>query len=343
MAQRILFFLLISLILIQCSDNQEEKCELVPDVSGITVNLTFEQLEDSLPNIQSKKQLVGFLTNHPEIRDVFFNRKTYPDDSVFINSLYNRFTNPAIDTLLMETHRVFGDGSELKNEFQSAFTNLKYYYPDFQPPKIQFVITGLESDVFVSDSLVIIGLDYFLGPGAKYKPNMYEYMQRRYQKNFIVPSVLLLYGIDFRFNKTELQPNVLADMVSYGKAYSFAKHMMPCTPDSVLIGYTREEIEGSRSNESLIWSRFIEDQVLFATSHLVKQKYIDERPKTIEVGEKCPGRIGTWVGWQMVRAYEENHPDATLPQIMNLTSPEKLFKDSGYKPQVVQLNKAKRV
>ena len=160
MAQRIALFLLILIVLIQCADHQEEKCEALPDVSGITLNLTFEQLQDSLPNIQSKKQLVGFLTKHPEIRDVFFNRKAYPDDSVFINKLFGRFTNPAIDTLLMETHRVFGDGSELKAEFETAFTNLKYYYPDFQVPKIQFVITGLESDVFVSDSLVIIGLDY---------------------------------------------------------------------------------------------------------------------------------------------------------------------------------------
>jgi hypothetical protein len=344
MTQRIILFFLCVAVFAQCSEDQEEKCELIPDVSAIALTLNFEQLEDSLPNVQSKKQLVGFLTNHPEIRDVFFNRKAYPDDSVFINSLYARFTNPAIDTLLMETHRVFGDGSELKNEFQTAFTNLKYYYPDFQPPKIQFVITGLESDVFVSDSLVIVGLDYFLGPGAKYKLNMYEYMQRRYQKNFIVPSVLLLYGIDSRFNKTDLkESNVLADMVSYGKAYSFAKHMLPCVPDSILIGYTREEIEGSRENESLIWSRLIEDQVLYATSHLVKQRFIDERPKTIEVGEKCPGRIGTWVGWQMIREYEESHPDVILPQIMNLPNPEKIFKDSGYKPQIVQLKKAEKV
>jgi len=344
MAQRIALFLLASLFLAQCSDDQEEKCELVPDVSGVSVKLTFEQLEDTLPNIQSKTQLVGFLTNHPEIRDVFFNRKAYPDDSVFINSLYTRFTNPAIDTLLAETHRVFGDGSELKNEFQTAFTNLKYYYPDFQAPKIQFVITGLESDVFVSDSLVIVGLDYFLGPGAKYKPNMYEYMQRRYQKNFVVPSVLLLYGIDYRFNKTDLkESNVLAEMISYGKAYAFAKHMMPCTPDSVLIGYTREEIEGSRKNESLIWSRLIEDKALYETSHLVKQRFIDERPKTIEVGEKCPGRIGTWVGWQMIRNYEESHPDKTFPQIMDLPNPEKIFKDSGYKPQVVKLKKSEKI
>jgi hypothetical protein len=344
MLQRIILPLFIITVLIQCSDNHEEKCEPIPDVSGINLNLTFEQLEDSLPQIQSKKQLVRFLTGHPTIRDVFFNRKAYPDDSVFINALYERFTNPAIDTLLMETRRVFGDGSELKAEFQTAFTNLKYYYPDVQVPKIQFIITGLESDVFVSDSLVIIGLDYFLGPGAKYKPNMYEYMQRRYQKNFIVPSVLLLYGIDFKFNKTDLkESNVLAEMISYGKAYSFAKHMLPCAPDSVLIGYTRQEMEGTRENESLIWSRLVEDEVLYATSHLIKQRFIDERPKTIEVGEKCPGRIGTWVGWQMIRTYEASHPDATLPQIMSLPNPEKIFKDSGYRPQVIQLKKTEKV
>ena len=344
MTQRFVFFLLIALVLIQCSDKSEEKCELIPDVSGITVNLTFEQLEDSLPAIKSKQQLVSFLSKNIVMRDVFFNRKAYPDDSVFINALYDRFTSPHIDTLLIETHRVFGDGSELKREFQSAFTNLAYYYPNFQIPKIQFVVTGLESDVYVSDSLIIVGLDYFLGPGAKYKPRMYEYMQRRYQKNFIVPSVLLLYGIDYRFNKTDLhENNVLADMIAYGKAYSFAKHMMPCTPDSILIGYTKEEMEGSRNYENLIWSRLIEDEALYATSHLVKQKFIAERPKTIEVGEKCPGRIGTWVGWQMIRKYEETHPDESFPNIMSLPSPEKLFRDSGYKPQVIQLKTGERV
>ena len=344
MIQRIVLFLIIAFFFIRCSDNQEEKCETVPDVSGISIDLTFDQSQDSLPALKSKEDLVRFLAKNPVLRDIFFNRTSYPDDSVFINKLYSRFNNPAFDTLLSETHKVFGDGSELKSEFQQAFTNLKFYYPDFQPPKIQFVITGLESDIFVSDSLVIVGLDYFIGPGAKYKPNMYEYMQRRYQKNFVVPSVLLLYGIDYRFNKTDVkESNVLADMVSYGKAYSFAKHMLPCTPDSVLIGYTQEELTGSRKNESLIWSRLIEDQVLYATSHLIKQKYIDERPKTIEVGEKCPGRIGTWIGWQMIRKYEETYPDESFTRIMNMPSPEKIFRDSGYKPQIIQLKKAEKV
>lgn len=317
-----------------CTTRQpEEQCAYVPDVSNVTVDLQIEQYQDVLPNLTSKQELVDFFTAHPDLRDVFFNRPAYPNDSVFINSLYNKFTNPAIDTVLLDVHRVFGDLSELKSELTQAFQNMKYYYPDFKAPKVKTIITALETDIFVSDTLVIVGLDYFLGNGAKYRPNMYEYMVRRYQKNFIVPSMLLLYGIDQRYNMTSLEDHTaLADMVAYGKAYYFAKHMLPCVPDSVFIGYTAEEMAGSKQFEDLIWKRMVEDEVFFSTSHMVKQRYIAERPKTLEVGEKCPGRIGTWVGWQIVRKYAAEHPDESLPQVMGFVDPQQLFRASKYKP-----------
>ena len=332
------YSVLIALCLAGCGADREEECAFVPDTKNIQVDLVWESLETQLPAIRTRQELVDFFSQQPTIRDAFFNRSAYPDDSVFINTLYQRFSNPHIDTLLMETQRVFGDGAALKKQFEEAFANVKYYYPDFRVPKVKTVITGLETDVFVSDSLVIIGLDYYLGPGARYQPNMYEYMKRRYHKDFIVPSVMLLFGIDSYFNRINpADRTVLADMVAYGKAYHFAKQMTPCLPDSVLIGYSADEMQGSRQYENLIWSRLVEDQVLFATSSFVKQKYIQERPKTLEVGEKCPGRIGQWVGWQMVRAYSEAHPDQSLSDIMAMDNASELFKQSGYKPQVVKV------
>ncbi|NJN42062.1 MAG: hypothetical protein HC811_07425 [Flammeovirgaceae bacterium] len=71
-------------------------------------------MESVLPNISSKGELVEFLSSEPVIRDHVFNRPIYPDDSVFINELYRRFTNPHIDSLLILTQEVFGDKSELK-------------------------------------------------------------------------------------------------------------------------------------------------------------------------------------------------------------------------------------
>ena len=329
---RLAFVVLIfSLALIGCGE-KEEACVFVPEPSS-TVDLTLQPLQDTLVNISSKAELKRLFTKYPVIRDEIFRRTEYPDDSLFLNEVYARLTNPHLDTLLSETQRVFGNLSSLEQEFEEAFTNLKYYYPDFTPPKIQTVVSGLDTDLFVSDSLIIVSLDFYLGRGAKYRPKMYEYLLRRYDTNDIVPSCLLIYGISNRFNKTEVSDRtVLADMIAYGKSFYFAKHMLPCVADSVFLWYTPEEIGGSRKNEDLIWKRFVESQVLFSTNHKVKQDYLGDRPVTIQVGEKCPGRIGQWIGWQIVKKYADDHPQSSLPELMRADNAQKIFKESAYKP-----------
>jgi hypothetical protein len=316
------------------SDDEKEACVKAPDVSTVNIDLKLESYIDTLAAVETKADLVALFTRQPVIRDFIFRRSEYPDDSVFIREIHARMTNPYIDTLLAETKRVFGDQSELKREFESAFRNLKAYYPDIKLPVIRTVISGLDTDMFMSDSLIIVGLDYYLGKGAKFRPQMYEYLLRKYDPEDIVPSVMLVYGIDERLNKTSLKDKtVLADMIAYGKSFYFAKRMLPCVPDSVLISYTAEEIRGSRKNQDLIWARFIESEVLYSTSHLVKKDYLGERPATLQVGEKCPGRIGQWVGWQIVEKYMSHHPNVTLQQLMATEDAQMLFQESRYKPK----------
>lgn len=329
-------FLLLASALVwaaSCRDKQEA-CVFIPETKDVEMELTFEQCEDSLLNFHSKQDLVSFLKRHGAMADYFFRRQEYPNDSAFVNQLFLTFNHPGFDTLLMETKKVFGDMSALKEEFRQAFTNLKYYYPDFTPPQIQTAISGLQTDLWISDTLIIVGLDYYLGKEGKYRPRIYDYLLTRYEPEDIVPSALLIYGISDRFNKTVIQDKTaLADMVAYGKSFYFAKHMLPCVPDSVFIWYSAEEIEGARMNQDLIWQRFVDDEVLFSTSHETKQKFLNERPKTIEVGEKCPGRIGQWVGWQIVNNFMEKHPEMTLSSLMELNNAQHLFKESRYKPK----------
>ncbi len=332
---QVLFLALAVSILISCDPPiTEEKCVVSPDIK---IELNFQSYEDSIPSIQTKKQLVGFLARHTELRDIFFGRGNFSNDSAFINQLFNKFTHPAFDTLLLETKKVFGDMHELKEEFQNAFANIKYYYPDFKTPRIETVITGLETDIFVSDSLIIIGLDYYLGKKAKYRPNMYEYMLKRYEKNFIVPSALLLIGIDSRIDRVNMNDRtMLAEMIAYGKAYYFAKHMLPCAPDSAFIGYSEKEIEGAKVNQEMIWKRLVDNEVLFSTTQTMKQKYISERPHTIEVSPDCPGRIGLWVGWQIVNEYARQNPKTSLRGLMETVDSQKILRGSKYSAQVGQ-------
>src|SRR5688500_16253404 len=108
---------LIVLLLWSCGDNEAERCAFSPGISTEDFPLSLEQFEDTLAIIQSKKALAAFLTRQPLIRDQMLRRAEYPNDSVFLDEMFRRFSNPAIDALLIETRLTFGDLSELKSQF----------------------------------------------------------------------------------------------------------------------------------------------------------------------------------------------------------------------------------
>ncbi|MTI20063.1 gliding motility lipoprotein GldB [Fulvivirga sp. RKSG066] len=330
--KKAIIFTCFALALLSCNEENNE-CVYQPDISDQEINIEIERLGDKLLGVSSREELKQFLIDEPIITNFFLKPSEYPNQEVMIDELYKRFQNPHIDTLQAEIDRVFGDLSQLKEELNSAFSHIKYYYPDARIPKIKTVATGLAHDMYVSDSLIVIGLDFYLGEGAKYRPlGVFDYMLKRYAPEYIVPSIMLLQGISDDFNKTDLSDEtILADIVAYGKSFYFAKHMMPCTPDSVIIWYSDEEIKGAMENQDIIWAHFIEKELLFETNHMVKKKYIEPRPKTYEIGEKAPGRIGTWLGWQIVKKYAEEE-DASLPEVMNTKEPRVLFNKSKYRP-----------
>jgi hypothetical protein len=330
MVRQLYIFLLLSALIGACNNSSKECVDAPP--ANVEIALQTDDLREAIHRIDSKQALVDFLGKHEIFRDQFLHRSEYPDDSTFINTLYQRFTNPFFDSLYFETQRVFGDLNVLRDEFDQAFTNLHYYYPEYPQPRIQFVITGLDGDLYLSDSLIIVGVDHYLGAGAKYRPRMYDYILRQYIPENIVPSVMLLYGIDTKVNVTDMNDKtVLADMVAYGKSYYFAKQMLPCKADSILMSYSAKEIAGARKNQDLIWFRLVEDEVLYSTANIMKQRFLGERPKTVEVGPECPGRIAQWVGWQIVKSYMKNHPEVTLQDLMKKQDADKLFKESKYK------------
>ena len=48
---------------------------------------------------------------------------------------------------------------------------------------------------------------------------------------------------------------------------------------------------------------------------------------------RCPGRIGIWVGWQMVRAYMDAHPNQYSSVVADDEGLD-FLQESGYKPLI---------
>ena len=325
-----LLFLLILFISASCK-TKNTNCLEIPDIENITVDIKIKRNEDALMKIKSEAEMRTFLKNNKEIATTFFASETFPNDSITASEAFKLISNPHIDTLYQEVKKSYASLDSLENELERAFRILKYYYPEFKEPKIQTVISGLNQDLLISDSLVIIGLDYYLGPKSKFKPlNMPNYLARRFDKPYIVPSIVLL--MINKYNESNLMDKTfLADMLFYGKSYYFAKRLMPCIPDSILIGYKAEEWKGSEDHQHITWASLLENNMLYETRSEHKQKFLSERPKTLEIGDRCPGRIGQYTGWKLVQAYMENQ-NVSIPELMKEKNSQKILKLSVYKP-----------
>jgi gliding motility-associated lipoprotein GldB len=325
----ILIFLFLGIY--SCSKKTE--CEKAPDVSHISVDISVKRLEHELFEFEHKKSVMEFINQYKAVSKYFLLSSDYPNDTILAEQLVGMINDPDIQKLYAEATVEFGDLSAIESEYEQAFKYAKYFLPGFRVPEIKSMVTGLGNDLFVSDSLIVIGLDYFIGPKASYRPiDLPQYILSRYQKEYIVPSSILV--LSTSFNATNRQDNsVLADMIYYGKAYYFTKQLLPCTPDSLIIGYSAQQMEDVENNQGTIWAHFVDNQLLYETSPFVKSKYLDERPKTPEIGNKAPGRIGNYLGWKIVQQYMAENPGVTLKQLMDINDVQVIFSKSKYKPK----------
>jgi len=330
---RNLLILFISTTLFYSCD-ENNACDEHPSIDTSEISISFERLENAFLSIKTKEGLENFIQQEPTVAKYFLRGNEYPNDSIMIQVLLQRLNNPHLDTLRQEVNRVFDNMTDLELQFSEAFGYVKHYYPDFIIPKIKTIATGFDNDLYISDSLIIIGLDYYLGNNAKFRPiDFPEYILSRYQKDYIVPSCILLYGISPRFNSADMKDKtMLAEMIDYGQSFYFAKKMLPCTPDSLLIWYSNKELEDTRENEDIIWAHFLDNELLYNTNTFIKQKYLSERPKTFEIGDKCPGRIGTWLGWQIINQYADRNPELSIIDLMKNNNAQEVFSKSKYRP-----------
>ncbi len=204
-------------------------------------------------------------------------------------------------------------------------------FPETRVPKIQTTVSGLYKDLFISDSLILIGLDFFIGPKATYKPlEIPGYVLKRYNKEHLASIIVkFLAGNQVYKGKSS---SLLSEMVDFGKTYYLASRLVPCTQDSVWLGYTSRDMEVIDENEAVIWANLLENEVLYETNHITKRRFLGERPNVYEISQECPGRIGAWVGWRIVESYMKNN-EVSIEALLADTDNEKIFRLSGYKPQ----------
>lgn len=289
------------------------------------------RLDEEIMAVKSKEDLARIFTNHPEYPRSLY--RAFPDDTALISHVYYLATHPETKKLYQYTQSQFKGLEKLSSDFKLAFKNIKNVYPEFKEPKIITTFSGLENDLFVSDSLIIIALDAFAGPKAPYRPDQPNYLLSRYTPEHIVPTVIRFLSNSYNKTNTSDQ-SFLADILFFGKSLEFTKEMLPNTPDSLIIGYTNSEITDTWNAQDLVWAHVIDKNLLYEMKPSTKEKYLGERPNVPEIGPKCPGRIGQWLGWRIVQMYRTENPKVTFQELMANPNAKEILQKSKYRGQI---------
>jgi gliding motility-associated lipoprotein GldB len=327
---RYLYSFLLLILGFACG-KKEETCELSSEILNQDLTLNITRLENDFFKVKTYEEFKYLFEEHPEFTREYLQMDLYPSPDSLAAELLAVHQDSSMQVLFDSVEYVYRDFSDIEKELETAFKAIKYYFPEFQVPKVYTFVSGFNSDLVVTDELIVIGLDYFLPPSHAFQPELPRYMAERYDRPYIVPMIVM--AISARFNKTNPADNtLLAEMIYYGKTYHFTKAILPCTSDQYIIGYTPEAITESFDNEELIWSHFVENELLYETNPFEIRKYIGEAPFTDAISTKAPGRLGRWLGWNIVDDYQFNQ-GVDLPTLMAEPDAEKIFSQSGYRPR----------
>lgn len=241
------------------------------------------------------------------------------------------------DTLQQELRAavdsVFSDFTPYQAELTTFYKHARYYFPGVPVPKVVTLTNEVDyqSRVILTDSLLLLGLDNYLGSDHRFYGSLDRYVAAELRPEYLVSDVASAFAK--QVNPYPRERSFIAQMVYYGKELYLKDLMLPLTPDSVKIGYTAEHLQWAVDNEAQIWRYFIERELLYATDRELGPRFLDPAPFSkfrLVMDSESPGRIGRYMGWQIVRAYAREH-DVSLQELLRMPG-EELFRASNYKP-----------
>ncbi len=318
MRNYIAFFLMI-LLWFSCKNDMHDTV----DVSHIEVELAVKRFEvdfyntteESLPITKGKYPLF-FPANTP--------------DSIWLGKISDADERE----LYQETIDKYGRIETLEAQLTSLFKHVKYYNPNFNVPNVTTVISNIDYDyrVIYNQTSLIISLDCYLGSEHPFYGDYPKYIRQNNTSDHIVVDVANEI-IETQMVSYTNDRSFLGKMIEAGKKMYLLDRYLPKVSDREKVGYSAEKYEWAISNEEQVWKYFLSKDLLYSTDTKLNKQFLDNAPFSkfyLSQDNLSPGRIGVFIGWQIVRSYMNNN-DVTLQELLQ-TKPQDLFERSKYKP-----------
>jgi hypothetical protein len=318
-----------------------------PDVSDVKVTLDTRRFDRDLAAIDTlhiAEALPALKQKYPDFMDFWLDNLMqfgvnghYADTAIGVHEhLHTFLTYKDFRGLFDTVGKHFPDTKSIDEPLRKGFQYYKHYYPQAGIPKVIYFISGLNnwSAVTVDTTIVAIGLDMFLGEGYPfYKAvGIPDYMSLQLR-----PEAAPVFA--FRALYQDRHPFVaegktlLDMMVQRGMEQYFLSRVLPFVPEATRLGFTDAQTEWVNKNEALVYNFFVKGNMLYETNWGKILRYVNDGPEAAGMPKESPGNVGSWLGFQIVKAWVAKHPKASMEELFGMSDAQTILQESGYKPR----------
>ncbi len=285
--------------------------------SGVNRDTAYNQESgNSIKIVRFDADFLNYLSSSEENRDSiiqeaygfflpYFSTVTVGSDEVDLSRLEKYFSHPQLQKLYKDTESVFADLSAVEEELTlAALTAKEKLNKSF--PAFYAHVSGLKQNVIVTDSLISISLDKYLGSDYEMYATFFEPYQRvNMSAKYIARDYLKAWVLSEEMIDAS-HKDLLQAIVAEGKVLFLLQTLLPDLSPKELLGYSEKQMEWCTKNEKKIWRAMISRKHLYGTDALVISEYIGDAAYTAVLAPESAPRIGQFIGWQIVVKYMKN-------------------------------------
>lgn len=341
--------IVIAIILISFSSCKTESKESHPDVSQIEVDFEIIRLDEAVFQMDTNNlsyELDVLMDKYPSAATLYFGTLNPYTASRNRDTIANRLgtflKDPFFENLQDTIGLIFGNMSDIKDEYKQAYKYFKHYFPQADIANVYTMNTGFSYQRFLFEdddesNALGVSLDLFLGNTYPYKridpqnPSFSSYLTRSFDKKHLVKKTMEIL-VDDQLGETG-GLRMLDQMIHNGKRLYILDHLLPEMHDSIIIEYTTDQMNWVKENELEMWAYFFDQELFYETNTMTLKKYLSPNPNSPGMPSEAPGRTGNYIGWQIVKKFMKRHPNTSMQELIEYDDAQKLLEASKYKPR----------
>lgn len=313
----------------------------VADTKGVELDLRIGRLDQALfhadPDSMSAVSLRAY-AEHGEFYRIYIEDilQGAPLADPRLPMVLNGFVNdPDWSSVQQAVDSVLGDMEPERELFELAFKRLMVLFPDSLVPRVITFNSGFNYGIFPTDSVLGIGLEWFIGSEHPVIGYLAPEAFPKYVKDRMVPAMLVPSAVKgwllVHYTRPMGGADLLTNLVEVGRVMALLDALLPEVDAHLKFAFSPAQLAWCEANEGEIWKKIVSEDMLFSKKAADIGRIMNDGPFTAGFPHESPGHVGEWLGYRIVSAYRKANPGVSFQELFATNDPRAILKH--YKPR----------